>query len=65
MCRLEYTDVNREKGYHIGVTKWKINERIKEHQEDIKSGKNNTAITRLALNENIKVNFNNHKALKL
>ena len=29
--RFEYTDENREKGYYIGVTKQKINERIKEH----------------------------------
>ena len=40
-----------------------INERLKEHQSDIKNSKNNTAIARLALNQNIKINFNNTKKL--
>ena len=41
--RIEYRDKNRDKGYYIGITKWKINERIKEDQGDIKNAKNNTA----------------------
>ena len=65
--RIEYTDKNRDKGYCIGVTKWKINGRIKEHQGNIKNGKNNiTIIARLALNKNIKTDFNKtKKAFKL
>ena len=62
---IEYTDKNSDKGCYISITKRKTNGKIKELQDDIKNGKNNTAIARLALNENIKVNFNNHKALKL
>ena len=51
--RIKYTDENNKEGYYIGVTKQKINERLKEHQSDIKNSKNNTAIVRLALNQNI------------
>ena len=36
---------------------------FKEHQSDIKNSKNNTAIVRLTLNQNIKINFNNTKKL--
>ena len=61
--RIEYTDKNRDKGYNIGVTKRKINERIKKHQRDIKNGRNNTAIARLTLNENIKIDSNKTKKL--
>ena len=34
--RVEYTNENSEKDYYTGVTKLIINERIKEHQWDIK-----------------------------
>ena len=52
-----------KKGCYIGVTKRKIKERIKEHQNDIRNSKNNTAIAKLALNQNIQINFNNLKKL--
>ena len=61
--KVEYTDKNSDKGYYIGVTKWKIDERIIEHQGWIKNGKNKATIARLALNKNIKIDFN--KAIKL
>ena len=61
--RVEYTNENSEKDYYTGVTKLIINERIKEHQGYIKNGKNNTAIERLALNENIRFDFNKTKIL--
>ena len=41
----------------------KINERLKEHQNDIKNAKNNIAIVSLALKENIKIDFKNTKNL--
>ena len=55
--RIDYTDENNKKGYYIGVTKRKIKERLKEHQNDIKNSKSDTGIARLALNQNIKTNF--------
>ena len=39
----------------------KIKEWLKEHQNDIKNAKNNTAIARLSLKENIKIYFKNTK----
>ena len=42
---------------------WNINESLKEHQSDIKNSKSNAAIARLALNQNIKIDFNNTKKL--
>ena len=32
--RIEYTDENNKKYYYVGVTKRKINERLKEHQSN-------------------------------
>ena len=60
--RIEHTDENNKKG-QIGVTKWKINTRLKEHQSVTKNSKNNSAIARLVLNQSIKINFNNTKKL--
>ena len=50
---------------NIGVTEQKINERIKEHQGDIKNGKNSTAVARLALNENIKTDLKKPKSFQI
>ena len=63
--RIKYKDENSKKDYYIGVTKQKIYERSKEHLSDIKNAKNNTAIARLALNENIKIDFNKTKKLSI
>ena len=61
--RIEYTDENSKKGYYIRVTKRKINERLKEYQCDLKNAKSNTAIARLALKQNIKIDFKNAKKI--
>ena len=41
------------------MTKRKIKERIKEHQNDIKQGKSNTALAQLYRKEIIKIDFEN------
>ena len=47
----------------MGATKRKINETLKQLQNDRKNSKNNTAIARLALKGNIKIDFKNTKKL--
>ena len=45
------------------MTKRKIKERIKEHQNDIKQGKSNTALAQLYQKEIIKIDFENVKKI--
>ena len=49
----------RERGSYIGITKRRIKDHIKEHQDNIKFGKCNTALAQLHKEERIKIDFEN------
>ena len=52
-----------KKRTYVGVTKWKVMERIKEHKSDIKFNRNRTALSKRMIEKNIEIDFENIKKL--
>ena len=57
--RIEFEKEGGEKGSHVRMTKRKIKDCMKEHQNDIKHGKSNTTLAQFYKKEIIKKDFEN------
>ncbi|KMQ82070.1 reverse transcriptase [Lasius niger] len=54
---LTLSDNNNKQLFYIGLTKRKFSIRLKEHKNDIRFGRQTTALSRLHSKENIAINF--------